>query len=110
MCKTSFTKWNSVHFRQLINSTAIKTWKGSVDADKKVITLSWQYNQPDVKQYRIYRSKNENSLMLYTTLSGDVQEWNDREIALGNVYKYKITAVMKGDVKAEMSKEIEIKF
>lgn len=89
---------------------AIKTWKGSVDVDKKVITLSWQYNQADVKQYRIYRSKNENSLMLYTTLSGDVQEWNDREIALGNVYKYKITAVMKGDVKAEMSKEIEIKF
>lgn len=89
---------------------AVKTWKGAADTEKKLIALSWQYSQPAVTQYRIYRAKNEYSFMLYTSLPGNVQEWQDKEIAVGNVYKYKITAVMEGDVKAEMSKVIEVKF
>lgn len=89
---------------------SIKTFKGLVNTEKKQIELSWQYDQPEVKQYRIYRAKNDAPFILYKTTEGNIQQWIDNEVFLGNVYKYKMTAVMKGDVKAEMSKAVEVKF
>ncbi|TWV93690.1 hypothetical protein [Chitinophaga pinensis] len=61
--------------------------------------MSWQYNQPEVKQYRIYRAKNDTPFILYATTDAGSQQWTDNEVFSGNVYKYKITAVMKGDRK-----------
>lgn len=89
---------------------SIKAFKGIVNAEKKIIELSWQYDQPEVRQYRIYRAKNDHPFILYKTTEAATQQWSDSEVFLGNVYKYKITAVMKGDVKAEMSKVVEVKF
>ena len=89
---------------------AVKGFKGIVNTEKKQVELSWQYNQPEVKQYRIYRAKNDLPFILFTTADGGQQQWVDNEVFLGNIYKYKITAVMKGDVKAEMSKVVEVKF
>jgi len=88
----------------------VKGLKGIVNAEKKQIELSWQYNQPEIKQYRIYRAKNDNPFILYAAVDGAKPQWVDNEVFLGNIYKYKITAVMKGDVKAEMSKVVEVKF
>jgi uncharacterized protein len=89
---------------------AVKNFKGMVNTEKRLIELSWQYDQPAIKQYRIYRAKNDSPFILYKTTAADIQQWTDSEVFLGNIYKYKITAVMKGDVKAEMSKEVAIKF
>jgi fibronectin type 3 domain-containing protein len=89
---------------------AIKTINASVDKEKKYIQLVWQYNQPEVKQYRIFRAKNDGAFILFSTQDGAAKQWTDDEIFLGNVYKYKITAVLKGDVKTEMSKVIEVKY
>ncbi|HEY0612980.1 MAG TPA: hypothetical protein VGD35_25060, partial [Chitinophaga sp.] len=89
---------------------AVSNWKAVPDKEKKQVQLSWQYNQPDVKQYRIYRAKNSDPFLLYATQDGATRQWTDDEIFLGNVYKYKITAVLKGDAKAEMSKVLEVKF
>ncbi|SFD54715.1 hypothetical protein SAMN05518672_102379 [Chitinophaga sp. CF118] len=89
---------------------AIKTINALLDKEKKFIQLNWQYNQPEVKQFRIFRAKNDDPFILFSTQNGSVQQWIDDEIFLGNVYKYKITAVLKGDVKTEMSKVIEVKY
>jgi hypothetical protein len=89
---------------------AIKTVSSLVNKEKKQVQLSWKYNDPAVKQFRIYRAKNNDAFILFSTVNGTVQEWNDDEIFLGNIYKYKITAVLKGDVKTEMSKVIEVKY
>jgi len=85
----------------------IQTWK----AEKKNnhILLNWQYQLP-VKQYRIYRAKNNDLFTLYTTLEGSKTEFADKVLFLGNVYKYKITAVLPGDVKSTMSKVIEVSY
>lgn len=90
--------------------SAVKGLKGIVNTEKRQVELSWQYNQPEVKQYRIYRAKNDNPFILFSTADGGKQQWTDNEVFLGNIYKYKITAVMKGDVKTEMSKVVEVKF
>jgi fibronectin type 3 domain-containing protein len=89
---------------------AVKALKGTLDKEKKEVVLTWEYQQAEVKQYRIYRAKNDTPFILFTTVTGAIQQWTDNEIFLGNVYKYKITAVLKGDVKAEMSKVTEVKY
>ncbi|WP_212005048.1 fibronectin type III domain-containing protein [Chitinophaga sp. HK235] len=89
---------------------AVKNWKGIVDMEKKQVLLSWEYDQPDVKQYHIYRAKNDAPYILYRTIEGTARQSVDDEIILGNIYKYKITAVLKGDAKAVMSREILVKY
>ncbi|WP_343745743.1 hypothetical protein [Chitinophaga sp.] len=89
---------------------AVKSWKGIVDTEKRQVVLSWEYDQPDVKQYRIYRAKNDAPYILYRTVDGTARQLVDDEIMLGNIYRYKITAVLKGDAKAEMSREVSLKY
>lgn len=89
---------------------SIDDWKGELDKEKKAIRLQWEYKLAGVKQYRIYRAKNDSPFLLYTTLNGSISKWEDEEVILGNIYKYKITAVLKGDVKSEMSKVVELRF
>jgi fibronectin type 3 domain-containing protein len=89
---------------------SIDEWKGELDKEKKAIRLQWEYKLAGVKQYRIYRAKNDSPFLLYTTLNGSISKWEDEEVILGNIYKYKITAVLKGDVKSEMSKVVELRF
>lgn len=85
----------------------IQTWKA--EKQNNHILLHWQYQLP-VKQYRIYRAKNNDLFTLYTTLEGSKTEFADKVLFLGNVYKYKITAVLPGDVKSTMSKVIEVSY
>jgi len=87
---------------------AVKMGKEIVDKEHNNIKLRWEYDQPAVKQYRIYRAKNDGPYTLYSTRDGDLKEYADTQVNLGNVYKYKITAVLKGDLKAEMSKEVTV--
>jgi uncharacterized protein len=79
-------------------------------SDNKQIKLSWQSTQPDVKLFKVFRAKNDGSFILFTTVDGTARQWNDDEIFSGNVYRYKITAVLKGDVKTEMTKVVEVKY
>lgn len=83
----------------------IQIWKA--EKQHNHILLHWQYHLP-VKQYRIYRAKNNDLFTLYTTQEGSKTDFSDKTLFLGNVYKYKITAVLPGDVKSAMSKVIEV--
>lgn len=85
----------------------LNAWKAVLD--KKQIKLSWG-NNSDVKQYRIYRAKNDLPFILYKTLDSNTSNYSDEEIILGNIYKYKMIAVLKGDIKTEMTKEISVKY
>ncbi|GAA3912441.1 hypothetical protein GCM10022209_00770 [Chitinophaga oryziterrae] len=89
---------------------AVKNINAVPDQDKKQIVLNWLYNQPEVKQFRIFRAKNDSPFLLFSTLDGVNRQWADNDVFLGNVYKYKIIAVLKGDMKTEMSKVIEVKY
>lgn len=84
----------------------ISTWMA--EKQNARIVLHWSYPIPDVKQYRIYRAKNNNLFTLYTTRPGTVNEFTDNTLFTGNVYKYKISAVLHGDVKSAMSRVIEV--
>ncbi len=87
---------------------AITDWKATVQPHN--VLLSWRHNLQDVKQYRIYRAKNNEPFTLYATQNGGARQWADEEVHLGNIYRYRITAVLKGDVRTAMSREIAVKF
>ncbi|KAA2238710.1 hypothetical protein F0L74_21060 [Chitinophaga agrisoli] len=89
---------------------AITDWKATVNDRKHQVLLSWRHTLQDVKQYRIYRAKNNEPFTLYATQNEGPHEWADEEVHLGNIYRYRITAVLKGDVKTEMSRVLEVKF
>jgi fibronectin type 3 domain-containing protein len=72
------------------------------------IVLQWVYPLPDVKHYRIYRAKNNDMFTLFTSQPGTANEFTDNLLFPGNVYKYKISAVLQGDVKSAMSRVIEV--
>lgn len=86
----------------------INIWQAERQENR--ILLRWQYNRQDVKHYRIYRAKNNDSFTLYTTQDGSTNEFTDNTLFLGNVYRYKITAVLTGDVKSAMSKVVEVAY
>ncbi|SFW86117.1 fibronectin type III domain-containing protein [Chitinophaga sancti] len=84
----------------------ITSWKA--EKQDQHILLHWQYHLAGVKQFRIYRAKSNDLFTLYTTLDGNLHDYTDKVLFPGNVYKYKITAVLPGDVKSAMSKVIEV--
>lgn len=89
---------------------AITGVKALVEDGKKVVTVQWQTPRVEIVSYRIYRAKNDSPFILYATQDGKQQKWQDQEVIMGNVYKYKISAILKNDIKTEMSKVTEISF
>lgn len=90
--------------------SAVSGLKAAVDAEKKLILLSWITAKEEAVSYRIYRAKNDGPFILYATQEGKHLQWKDDEVILGNVYKYKIMAVLKNDIKTEMSKVTAVKY
>ncbi|NIG55053.1 hypothetical protein [Chitinophaga sp. Cy-1792] len=90
--------------------SAIKDIKAVADGEKKMISLSWAAPKEQARSYRIYRAKNDGPFILYATQDGKQPQWKDDEVMLGNVYKYKILAVLDHDIKTEMSKITEVKY
>jgi fibronectin type 3 domain-containing protein len=87
----------------------ITEWKATLNNEKKTVTLQWQCTQSEVKQYRIYRSKDNQAFILFATLRAGINSYEDTEVTSSHVYQYKIIAVLKGDVKTTMSKTLEAK-
>ncbi|WP_343693266.1 hypothetical protein [Chitinophaga sp.] len=101
ICETS----SDIYFEPGIRPP-VSIWKA--EKQNNHILLRWQYDVPDVKQYRIYRAKNNDPFTLYAIQDGGTNEFPDNTLFLGNVYKYKISAVLRGGVKSAMSKVIEV--
>jgi uncharacterized protein len=76
----------------------------------RTVQLEWEYDAPDVIVFRIYRAKNDEPFILYAAVRSEVRQWNDQEIFLGNTYKYKIMAILKGGVRTRMTKMITVKY
>jgi fibronectin type 3 domain-containing protein len=75
---------------------ALKNLQASIDREKKQIRIRWtSAAQGKVKNWKIYRSENENKLSLWKELA--VEEttlWDNLELKVGNTYHYMVMAVM----------------
>src|SRR6218665_587367 len=88
----------------------VAEWTAEGDAAKKQVLLRWKCDEPNIKKYYIYRSKNNAPYILFQTIDGKESNYTDNHVTSGAGYRYRITAVLPGDVKTEASKEAEALF
>jgi hypothetical protein len=77
------------------------------DFEKRLITLSWERPTQEVDRYIIYKSKKGEALRTWKTVDGKSVMAIDKELYPGNVYVYKLKAVMKSGAETEL-KRIEV--
>ncbi|MBU8891807.1 MAG: hypothetical protein KOO66_03460 [Bacteroidales bacterium] len=90
------------------NKPAVGKIKYNVDRTDKFIRLTWKYNQPEVKEFMIYKGKTIEDLSHYSTT--DAFEFTDKKLQINNTYYYVIKAVFKNGIESKMSKVIEVKY
>jgi uncharacterized protein len=81
----------------------------TIERDKKLITLSWKYDQ-QAKRCLLYKRKNNEPFTLYQTLEGAVQQFVDNQVLINNTYSYKIQLVLDKNVRTELSEELKVPF
>lgn len=81
-----------------------------VDRTNAQIILNWEYNQPGVESFRIYRAKGDESMILYKSVSQELQQYKDKELLIGEKYTYKIMAVFKDGGKSSLSRNFNVTY
>jgi fibronectin type 3 domain-containing protein len=82
--------------------------KDDVDRTGKRIRLSWQYDEPGVAKYQVYRAREDEPLKLWATLEGNAFE--DKQVVMNTRYTYRVMAVFRSGARSAMSDEVSIKY
>jgi uncharacterized protein len=77
--------------------------------DKASVILNWEYNQTSVVSFRIYKGINDESMIMYRTVSGDKHDFTD-VIQPEKKYKYRILAMFKNGSLSEFSEVLMVSF
>jgi uncharacterized protein len=80
----------------------------AVDREQKRIKLTWNYTEQGVASYRIYRTYNDGSTLLYRTVKE--KQFTDNEVVPGGNYSYQVMAIFQDQAKSAMSKKISVDF
>jgi uncharacterized protein len=81
-----------------------------IDRTLKNITLTWNYDRPDVEKFVLYRGRKDEPLTIIKTLGAAEFLFIDNSPHIGNVYEYRIKAVMKSGAESIISDPIKIIF
>ncbi|MCE3260272.1 MAG: hypothetical protein K0S12_1913, partial [Bacteroidetes bacterium] len=102
--KTFALKFES-GFRQKINEL-----KYSVDRETKSILLTWDYPEKDIEKFILYRNKPGEKLSMLKTISGDIFNFKDRSAFIGNVYEYRVKAVLSSGAESIISDAVKVTY
>jgi uncharacterized protein len=70
---------------------------------KRSVHIQWIYSEPDILEYWIYKSQNNEPLTLYKQLPADTYEIMDQDIQKNNQYSYTILAVHTSGRESKMT-------
>lgn len=86
------------------------TWKRpQINREESQITLTWNYNQPEIEGFRIFRSVDDEPPILFMSIAGDKKEFTDRVIP-GQRYAYRIMALFPDGQKSMLSEAMEFQY
>lgn len=88
---------------------AVQSFAANADLEKRIIRLSWDLPANAVDRFVIYKGKEGESARTFKTLSGTTTTYIDNQLYPGNVYIYKIKAVMKDGAETTLS-EVKVNF
>jgi fibronectin type 3 domain-containing protein len=81
----------------------LKNFNATPDLGKRTITLKWDLPSQPVDRIIIYKGKEGETIRSFKTLSGTSMSYIDNQLYPGNVYMYKVKAVMKDGAESRMS-------
>lgn len=73
----------------------IKGFFAQANTTSKTIDLSWNYNNPLVDSFEIYKASEKDALQLIQIVSGTTRQLSDPTITINTNYKYGIRAIFK---------------
>jgi uncharacterized protein len=86
---------------------AVGNIQASVDRETKEVKIQWK-NEVPVVRCAIYRKRNEEPLVLYRTLEGNVDSFGDKNIITNSHYVYKVQVTYPKGIKSVLSEEIKV--
>lgn len=86
----------------------IKNIAAKVDLEKRRIFLAWEVYGKDVEKYVVYRSSETDPYIIVATVQAQDTSFTDSELSIGNIYFYKIKAVLKNGAESIFNKPIKV--
>lgn len=87
--------------------SAVKTVDSKVDREGRQIRLAWT-NPAVATKCHIFRKENDGNFILYETLQGNAESFEDRRVMINNVYSYMIQPCYSGGIQSLPSKAITL--
>lgn len=97
----TITSFPAIRFQPRIYP-ALQNFSAVPDFEKRLITLSWEKPAQEVDRYVIYKCKKGEALRTWKTVDGKAVMVMDKELYPGNVYAYKVKAVMKSGAETKV--------
>lgn len=82
----------------------------TVDRTKKNISLIWEYNEKEIEKFILYRKRENGPLTIIKTVDGNTLSYVDKTPNIGNIYEYRIKAVMYNGAESIISDPIKIEY
>lgn len=102
------TEANSPHlYFETGHRNAVSDVKAEVDRDKRLVKFQWKNPGVGTKSV-IYRRKNDEPLVIYKTLEGNVESFEDKSITINNRYTYRVQVIFDKGIKSNLSEEINV--
>lgn len=79
----------------------------SANTEQRMISLAWKKGEAANKIF-IYRKVNDGPLLLYETIAGDLENFVDKKVWLGNRYTYHLQLTFSDGGRSELSEAIEV--
>ncbi|MDO9000362.1 fibronectin type III domain-containing protein [Sediminibacterium sp.] len=80
----------------------------TVDRTLKAISLNWEYNEYEIEKFILYRKKENETLTILKTINGTTTFYVDNTPNIGNIYEYRIKAVLYNGAESIISDPIKV--
>lgn len=92
-------------YRKKLNNLTYK-----VDRTQKNISLAWEYNEKEVEKFILYRAKTNEQLTIIKTVNGKTLSYIDSNLNIGNIYEYRIKAVLYNGDESIISDAVKVEY
>ena len=79
-----------------------------VDRTLKTISLNWEYNEKEIEKFILYRKKENEQFTIIKTVDGKTLSFIDVTPNIGNVYEYRIKAVLYNGAESIISEPVKV--
>lgn len=92
-------------YRKKLNNLTYK-----VDRTQKNISLNWEYNEKEIEKFILYRAKGNEPLTIIKTVNGKTLSYIDNNLNIGNIYEYRIKAVLYNGEESIISDAVKVEY